>query len=214
MNRQLRFYHSGATDDLDTVLTHALQQGYQSVFLVGFSLGGNLTLKYLGERGTAAPPRLQGAVAISVPLDLHGSCLEISRPANWLYAQRFLKSLKKKILDKAQRQPELSTNGLAQIRTLTDFDNQYTSVLHGFRNAIDYYHQCSSIRFIGQITRPVLLINALNDPFLSQRCFPHSTSFVRTEYPNHGGHVGFSVFNQNGIYWSELRALHFIDSLR
>lgn len=214
MNRQARFYHSGATDDLGTVLRHA-HHNYDFVFLVGFSLGGNLTLKYLGEQGDQPTSKLKGAVALSVPLDLHTSCLQISKPDNWVYSQRFLKSLKKKVARKARHNAAIKTHGLHDIKTLIDFDNQYTSVLHGFADALDYYRQCSSIRFLAHVRVPTLVINAKNDPFLAGNCYPTSIGnpSVTVEYPRRGGHVGFTLFNQNGLYWSEQRALQFIGSL-
>jgi uncharacterized protein len=215
MNRQLRFYHSGATDDLALVIAHALKQNYSEIFLVGFSLGGNLTLKYLGEKKDQLPAAVKKGVAISVPLNLHTSCLKISEPANWIYTQRFLRSLKKKVMAKHRQWPALDVKPLRFIGSLIEFDNHYTAPVHGFKDAIDYYEQCSSIRFVESVQRPVLIINAQNDPFLSKDCFPDHFSdhpFIQTEYPQRGGHVGFALFNQNGLYWSELRALQFIQS--
>lgn len=214
MNRQTRFYHSGATDDLGVVLHHA-QRNYDSIFLVGFSLGGNLTLKYLGEEADLHASKLKGAVALSVPLDLHASCLQISKPDNWVYAQRFLKSLKEKVARKAKHNTAIKTHGLDEIKSLVDFDNRYTSVLHGYADAVDYYTQCSSINFLATIRVPTLMINARNDPFLAANCYPSSigNSSMQVEYPARGGHVGFTLFNQNGLYWSDVRALQFIASL-
>jgi uncharacterized protein len=211
INRQLRFYHSGATDDLGTVIDHALPQ-YENIFLVGFSLGGNLTLKYLGEKGGGIHPKIKKAVAFSVPMDLHSSCLAISKWSNRVYALRFLKSLQLKIRQKAVVFPELQTDPLEKINTLIDFDDQYTAPIHGFKNAIDYYRKCSSIYFLPAIKIPALIVNAKNDPFLGKECFPdlHDHSFIKFEKPAQGGHVGFALFNGNGVYWSELRALEFI----
>jgi hypothetical protein len=214
INRQLRFYHSGATDDLATVLQHAWGKGYATVFLIGFSLGGNLTLKFLGETG-AASSRVQGACVFSVPLHLQASCRKISSSSNRLYAIRFLKSLKEKIRLKARLRPELSTKNLDKITDLLSFDDAFTAPLHGFASAVDYYTRCSSLFFLDKISVPTLIVNAHNDPFLSIECFPaHSgSSRVQTEWPQHGGHVGFAQFSQNGLYWSEQRALRFIQSL-
>ena len=213
MNRQLRFYHSGATDDLDTVLRHVVNtRGYKEIFLVGFSLGGNITLKYLGE--TDVNPSIKKAVAFSVPMDLRRSCEKISRPLNRIYSNRFLKSLKSKILEKARYRKELDITKLRSIKTLTEFDDCYTAPLHGFKNAIDYYEQCSSLRFVKNIRIPTLIINTLNDPFLSPECFPAALlerhPFVRLQILSRGGHVGFTQFNKNGLYWSEQRALEFL----
>jgi predicted alpha/beta-fold hydrolase len=213
MNRQLRFYHSGATDDLDTVVRHVINVGrYKEVFLVGFSLGGNLTLKYLGERDV--DPSIRKSVVFSVPMDLRRSCEKISRPVNRIYSNRFLRSLKSKILQKARYRKELDTTRLRQIKTLTEFDDQYTAPLHGFKSAIEYYEQCSALRFVENIRIPTLIINTLNDPFLSPECFPATLleghPFVRLQILSRGGHVGFTQFNKNGLYWSEQRALEFL----
>lgn len=217
MNRQLRFYHSGATDDLDTVVKHALSKGkYKEIYLIGFSLGGNLTLKYAGELGKLLPSEVKKVIAFSVPLDLYSSCIQISRPGNWVYSQRFLKSLKKKVTDKAVAMKEIDIDGLNKIKSIIAFDDRYTAPIHGYKDAVDYYTQCSSLYFLDRITVPALIVNAMNDPFLSKECFPTETlkdhPFVCLETPREGGHCGFALFNQNGVYWSELRALDFIQA--
>ncbi|MFZ1809518.1 MAG: alpha/beta fold hydrolase [Cyclobacteriaceae bacterium] len=213
MNRQLRFYHSGATDDLDIVVQHAInKENYSSISLIGFSLGGNLTLKYLGEKGETLDKSIGKCATFSVPLDLHASCLTISKYV--IYSHRFIKSLKKKVIDKARLKPELDVSGIDKIKTLIEFDNEYTAPLHHFSNAIEYYEKCSSIHFIERIKTPTLIVNAQNDPFLSPITHEHpslfNNPFVKFEDPKFGGHVGFALFNQNGLYWSELRALDFI----
>ena len=216
VNRKLRFYHSGATDDLAWVISQVAHH-YEAVYLIGFSLGGNLTLKYLGE-GNDLPTALKGAVAISVPLDLHSSCQQISQPGNRVYANRFLRNLKKKVRQKARLMPELPTNGLEKIANLIDFDNRYTAPIHGFNDAIDYYTQCSAIHYLNNITIPTLILNAQNDPFLSDKCYPVDMladhRHVRLEAPDFGGHVGFSQFNNNGLFWSEQRAVDFINDIK
>lgn len=214
MNRQLRFYHSGATDDLRTVVSH-VQLRYKEIYLIGFSLGGNITLKYLGEG--SVPEEIKKAVAISVPLNLHTSCLVISQPSNWIYTQRFLRSLTKKVKAKPKLKDVLDLAKLGTIRNLMEFDDHFTGPLHGFRDAIDYYTQCSSIHFLAGISTPTLIVNAQNDPFLSPDCYPinieKQNPNIIFESPANGGHVGFSLFNKNGLYWSEMRALSFIGSL-
>lgn len=210
MNRQKRFYHSGATDDLQWVINHASVK-YDSVYLIGFSLGGNLTLKYLGEG--KVNPLVKKAVVFSVPLELHTSCLEILQPSNWMYHHRFLKSLKAKVVAKASQRTDLDIRPLNQIKTLIEFDDHFTAPIHGFENAIDYYKKCSSLYFLSGIHTPTLIVNAKNDPFLSNDCYPElpEASSVKLETPARGGHVGFAQFGQNGLYWSELRAFDFIN---
>jgi predicted alpha/beta-fold hydrolase len=212
MNQQLRFYHSGATDDLDCIVKHAIRKGYREIYLVGFSLGGNLTLKYLGEQQSYA--ELKRAAVFSVPLDLHASCLKICKPSNWVYSNRFLKSLKAKVIHKSNMIGGLDINGIEKIKTLIQFDDLYTAPLHGFLSAKDYYNKCSSLHFLKEVKIPTLLVNAQNDPFLSEECYPVSQlkdhPFIKFENPKYGGHVGFAQFNKNGLYWSEEIALSFL----
>lgn len=213
MNKVLHFYHSGATDDLATVVDHANSSSYNGINLIGFSLGGNLTLKYLGEN-RIRPAQLKKAVVFSVPLDLHTSSIKISEPANWIYSRRFLRSLRKKVIAKANVMRDLNASGLKKVKTLKEFDDVFTGPVHGFKNAIDYYTQSSSINVVTNISIPTLIINAKNDPFLSPECYPEDLledhPFVTFESPEYGGHVGFTQFSKNGLYWSEERALEFL----
>lgn len=213
INKTVGFYHSGATHDLATVVDHANSKTYLEMYLVGFSLGGNLTLKYLGEHRTR-PGQIKKAVTFSVPLDLHTSCIKISQPSNWVYSRRFLRSLRKKILDKAAVMRELDASGIKKARTLHEFDDLFTGPIHGFKNALDYYTQSSSLNVVTTINIPTLIVNAKNDPFLSPECYPEmllrNHPFVTFESPAHGGHVGFAQFTKNGLYWSEERTLEFL----
>jgi predicted alpha/beta-fold hydrolase len=212
INKKLKFYHSGATDDLSDVVNHVLQHKvYQDVYLVGFSLGGNLTLKYLGEQKSSSV--IKKAVAFSVPTDLHSSCIQLSTPSNIIYARRFLKSLKAKVVLKGKQFTELDLTMLPNIRSLIDFDDAYTAPLHGFSSAIDYYTKSSANQFIKDIKTPTIIINSANDPFLSKPCYPfdlvRQNNHVALEVPTYGGHVGFTLFGQNGLFWSELKAIEF-----
>ncbi len=153
MNRTLRFYHSGATDDLELVVQHAVNSGYKHIDLIGFSLGGNLTLKYLGEKGDQS--------IIHKGLALYSSCRQISSPANFIYSRRFLRNLSSKIKIKAKQMPDLlDVSRLNKVKTLMDFDDQYTAPIHGFKDARDYYAKCSSLFFLKNIKTPVLILNA------------------------------------------------------
>ena len=218
MNLQPRFYHSGATDDLGLVVSHALGKGYRTVLLSGFSLGGNLTLLYLGQQGERVDSRICGAVAFSVPCDLAGSAEVLARPSRRIYMQRFLKDLHGKMRQKAQAFPGLiDVEGFGSIRSFHEFDDRFTAPLHGFRDARDYWAQCSALPRLRDIRVPSLMVNAADDPFLSRGCFPESTRVLgrhlRFESPRWGGHVGFVEHARDGLYWSERRALHFIGRL-
>ncbi len=217
MNKKPFSYHSGATYDLETVVQYGSSKGYQKISLIGFSLGGNMTLKYLGEESTSKPSELSSAVAFSVPIDLHDCARQIHHRSNFLYERRFLKSFNKKIRDKSQVFEEIDATLLTRVKSVYDFDELYTAPLSGFKNAIDYYEQCSAINFIKGITVPTLVVNALNDPFLGSNCFDQrefeKSAMVSFELPKTGGHCGFPNFNDNGIYWSERRAVEFIKNI-
>ncbi len=211
-NRLFRSYHSGATEDLEVVVHHlANQQTEARIYLKGFSLGGNLILKYLGEDPGRAG-RIQAAAAISVPVDLHDSLKQLQQPKNRLYARRFLRNLREKMRQKHQLFPDrIPLETIRDIRTLKNFDDLYTSRAHGFRDALDYYARCSSLPVLENIRVPTLLLNARNDSFLGPGCYPEALSEQHPrlfyESPAYGGHVGFIL--PGGTYYNELRAIRF-----
>jgi predicted alpha/beta-fold hydrolase len=215
-NLQERFYHSGATEDLKRVIQHVRSQGtYRNIILSGFSLGGNLTLKYLGEKGANLHPEIRKAAVFSVPLHLSGSSRKISEAGNWIYNKRFLLRLAQKIKKKAANMPgTLDTSLLKDIKTLRQFDDAYTAPLHGFVDAEAYYAHCSALGYLQDIHIPTLILNAQNDPFLSEECFPvemlKGHPYVYFEAPAEGGHVGFALSGSKGLYYSEKRALEFV----
>ena len=214
-NRQLHSYHSGATEDLHTVVTHAAPR-YRKVALIGFSLGGNMTLKYLGE--PEVHPHVSGAVSFSVPCDLASSALQLEGLANRIYMARFLKSLRGKVRGKMRQFPgKIHDSGLDAMRTFREFDGAYTAPLHGFASADDYWTQASCRPGLARISVPALLVNAEDDPFLPAACFPRpeaeASAHFFLETPKRGGHVGFLSFNEEGEYWSEQRAAGFLEGL-
>ncbi|PID75792.1 MAG: alpha/beta hydrolase [Deltaproteobacteria bacterium] len=216
MNRLPRFYHSGTTDDLHTVLDYGLAAGkYNEAALVGFSIGGNQTLKYLGERPSIVPAEVKGAVVFSVPCMLADSVAVMDRWQNRLYMKYFMRSLVEKMRSKAELFPGLiDSKGIEKIISFTSFDDRYTAPLHGFRDAADYYATCSSRQFLSSITIPTLLVQAKDDPFLSVSCYPFSeaeaSGCLYLEVPNSGGHVGFIGKWSEVYYWSETRAASFL----
>ena len=214
INRQLVTYHSGKTDDLHAVIKYLLPN-YDSVYLVGFSLGGNLILKYNGDGLFSLSPKIKANVAISVPVDLKGSSISLKRCENVLYRWRFIRTLSKKMHLKHQQFPnEIDVAPLKKVKTLTDFDDFFTSKINGFKDAEDYYLRASSKQFIPNITKPTLLINALDDPFLSESCFPIVEAKENSKFnlmtPSYGGHVGF--ISKGAFYWSEIQILNFLNS--
>ena len=215
-NTTYRSYHSGATEDLKAVIKHILtNKSYSSLYLKGFSLGGNLILKYLGE-GNTIPSEIKGAVAISVPCQLADSLEQLLTFKNIAYANRFKKNLIEKLKSKQKLFPsKISDADIKKISTLKDFDDVYTSKAHGFKDAMDYYTQCSSLQFLKNITIPALIINAQNDSFLGKACYPISQAKTNTslylDMPKYGGHVGF--YGTDNITYSERNAITFFKDL-
>lgn len=219
MNRNFRFYHSGESADLDLVVQYVLsKEKYSCIGLVGFSIGGNITLKYLGEKSDSLSPLIKAGVTFSVPCDLSAGALHLAKWQSKFYMNRFLTNLRGKIRAKAIQYPNrIDDKDFNKIKNFIDFDEKYTAPLHGFKDTQDYYTQCSSIFYIPKIKIPTLLVTALNDPFLSKECYPFeqakNNSYFFLETPEHGGHCGFYENNSNGNYWSDNRALEFFSKI-
>lgn len=220
LNRQQRFYHIGETGDLHVVIQHALAKGYSTIYLMGFSAGGNVTLKYLGEQSNAIHKAIKKAVVFSVPVDLMGSARRLEQWDSLVYNYRFNRTLKRKVLRKAAAMPGVfPTAAVRKARSIREFDNLFTAPVNGFRDVTDYYTRSSSLQFIPTITVPTLIVSAKNDPFLSPECFPSALArelpSVWMEFPEDGGHCGFPPKNGGiqGTYWSEQRALSFLNEL-
>ena len=215
-NALYRSYHSGATEDLEAILLYILNtRKYDEIFIKGFSLGGNLSLKYIGESQNI-PKEIKGVVAVSVPCNLYSSLVQLLHPKNYLYAKRFKNHLVAKMRAKQQLFPsKISDADINNVKTLKDFDDIYTSRAHGFKDAMDYYEKCSSLRFLPNISIPTLIINAANDSFLGPECYPHKEAkengSIFLEVPNSGGHVGF--YGKNNATYTERRAIKFFDDI-
>ncbi len=215
-NRLPGIYHAGQTEDVDTAVRHCIALGYSRVFLVGFSMGGNQILKYLGEDPERVPEQVVGGAAVSVPCDMEGAAAVLSLPSRRLYMIYFLHTLRAKIRLKHICFPEHFDIGpLNRIRTFDEFDELYTAPLHGFASARDYRRRSASLPVLDRICSPVLILNALDDPFLSSGCFPYVAAgrnrHVRLETPRWGGHVGFL---QAGPHtWAEKRTIRFAEGL-
>nr|WP_045213344.1 alpha/beta fold hydrolase [Desulfonatronovibrio magnus] len=214
-NRLPRLYHSGVTDDLDTIIRHVIKKGYENVFLVGFSMGGNQLLKYLGENPEQVPSQIRAATVFSVPCDLSASSAKLDSTISRIYVMYFMRSLRAKIRLKAKMFPQVvDPRDLNRTWTFRDFDNRYTAPLNGFRDAEDYYAKASCLHFLKNIRIPSLLVQAQDDPFLTPSCFPLEQASKNPnlflEIPKYGGHVGFHLLDSNNIYWSEYRAGKFL----
>lgn len=207
-------YHSGRTEDINTVISYIkLHYQYSNINLIGFSLGGNLALKFAGEMHNT----VDKVVGVSVPCDLKASCEQIERGFNKLYNYNFVRTLKNKIKHKINTINEFGINKeeLNNIKTVFHFDEIYTSRYHGYENAYDYYRKCSSKYFLENITTPTLLINALNDPFLTPECFPidecKANLHIRFETPQYGGHVSFLHSTYDPFPYHEKLILDFLN---
>jgi hypothetical protein len=214
MNLKPRFYHHADTGDLSTVIDH-VKKSYQRIYLVGFSMGGNMSLNYLGRRGDDIPGQVAGACVFSVPLVLKSSVEALSTRSNRIYRRRFIKKLGEKIREKSLLFPDvISYDNYDEIEQFPDFDNRYTAPLHGFRDADDFYHQGSPLRHLANIKRPVLIVNAVNDPFLGPECYPEKLAAelkdVYFEFPGTGGHVGFTR-GRLAYSYMEHRAVSFFE---
>lgn len=191
MNRRPRFYHSGETEDYAT-LFRWIQKEFpdRPIGAVGFSLGGNALLKSLGEEQSSHP--VAAAVGVSVPYDLRLGSINLSRGFNRVYDYRFLRTLRKKLELKRQDHPKLPRFSGS---TLYEFDDQVTSVIHGFRDAEDYYARCSSRKFITDIKKPTLLIHSDEDPLCPIGGMPlaeiKKNPCLHYIITDEGGHVGF-----------------------
>jgi len=214
-NLQKKYYTAGATDDLEDVLNSIRAQGdYEAIFLVGFSLGANLVLKYAGENGPEIANDIKGVAAVSAPCDLRSSAVELDKPKNRLYSKRFLKMLCAKVRDKVPSYPELADIDLAAIKTLKEFDNLVTAPLGGFVDAEDYWQRASCFRGLRGISVPALIINAADDPILGPECYPYEeagdSENIFLEVPKWGGHVGFIPRLGRDEYWHEKRIVEFV----
>jgi uncharacterized protein len=217
MNRLPRAYHSGDAAEIDWILRRVKAEAPdQPVYVAAISLGGNATLKWLGEQGTDAARVIQAAAAISAPMDLTaaGNALEVGFCK--IYTRHFLTTMKAGALEKLKHHPGIySADKVAASKTLREFDNEVTAPLHGYRDTDDYWLRASAKPGLVDIQVATLVLNALNDPFLPAWALPkaHEVSGqVRCDFPAQGGHVGFlqAPFPGHGTYLPQ-RVFHFFD---
>jgi hypothetical protein len=193
-NRLPRRYHAGETSDLRYFLHKLRTDGHEGPLLAaGYSLGGNVLLKYLGE--SAADTPLLAAAAVSVPLNLHVSSEALSKGISRFYQYYLLRRMKRSVSRKFNRHTAaFDWERAMRATTFAEFDDAVTAPLHGFAGKDDYYDRCSSLGFLASIQRPALIINALDDPFLRPDIIPDESrlsDFVTLEVSERGGHVGF-----------------------
>ena len=218
LNRQPRFYHSGETGDPRWVLErlHARWPG-RPLGALGFSLGGNVLLKLLGELGEGGPAQVGAAAVVSVPFDLSAGADALERgPVVRAYARHFVRSLMKKVEAKgAQVAPLISLLPARRSRTLRAFDDFVTAPLHGFRDAAEYYAACSSKEFLHAVRVPTLVLHSRDDPFLPQEALPEAALHANPAFTplvsERGGHVGFVHGSPwSPRFWAEQTAARFL----
>jgi len=216
LNRLQRSYHSGATDDLDEIITLLSERHPDSVLLaIGYSLGGNVLLKWCAETGKQNP--LNAAIAVSVPyrLAVASTTLDHKNFFSRLYRWRLLRSLKNKVLRKVLKGVmKYDIADIQGIKSFYDFDDRVTAPLHGYKNADDYYSRASSYSHLDKIQIPTLLLHAIDDPFMDSNVIPDITDempSVTLDLSPNGGHVGFfqPAFISNS-YWLETRISDFL----
>lgn len=215
-NRLARAYHSGDSDEMAWMLERFRSAYPNPLCVVAVSLGGNVLLKWLGERGRTACSVIDAACAISAPMDLVAAGTALDRGFNRLYTWNFLRTLRRKTSAKLRVHPtSIDARAVARTRTLRGFDDLVTSQLHGFHDAMDYWTRSSSKPWLASIAVPTLVLNARDDPFLPGWALPEAAAVsdsVTLEFPAHGGHVGFVSGRFPGsLQWLPQRVLRFFE---
>jgi uncharacterized protein len=214
LNLTKKLNHHGEIEDLSFLIHTALKRkSYEKVVLVGYSLGGSMTLKYLGVNGKNVPEAVHRAVVISVPCDLEAASAKLNNWENYLIYKRFYSKLTRKAHAKNTQFPDMvDERNFKKIKGWRDFDDYVSAPLLGFRDATEFYANAASKHFLKGISIPTLLLNAQNDPILTPTSYAPELAenhpFLYLETPLQGGHVGFSLRN-NELAWSELRAVEF-----
>ncbi len=209
-------YHGGLSDDLRFVINDLItNDGLKRIFVLGFSLGGNMVLKLAGEYGEEVPPEVVAIGVVSPSVDLRASAELIMNRRNWVYHQQFLRSLKSRMRLKHKLFPDrYDVSRLPAIQNLIEFDEEFTSVAGGFLNVQDYYHRASSIRVVANIRVPTLIIHAEDDPFIPieplRNAVFSENPYIMMVTTERGGHVAFvSSRTDEDRFWAENRVIEF-----
>ena len=213
-NRFERITTHGSSDDLEAVINYVIsKKQYTEIILVGYSKGGNISMKYAGEKSANIPPEIKKIIAISSPTDLQGSVDVMGK--NGFYTERFKTKLIKFLLNRSELIDNQILKDFSKFKYLDDFTDHYIAPLHGFKDGRDYYEQCAAISLVDKIKVPTLILNAKNDPVLSESCamleVAKNSDYIFSEIPNHGGHCGFYQPNRDGIYWGDKRMIEFVE---
>ena len=217
-NKQLNGYHMGASDDVKTSVDHIVNKyNYKDIVILGYSLGGNLALKYLGEQAQNLPKQIKASISFSVPMVIKKSNERLNKWYNWHYLKWFMIPLNFKANRKKRQYPNQLKNykGFFMSGNFVNFDTYFTAPANGFKSVEEYWKKASSKPFLNRINIPSLVINALNDTFISKQCFPYDEADnnpkLFLEINNFGGHCGFIRGFFEKDWWMEERALAFIE---
>lgn len=214
INATAKLYHMGQTEDVAAVAAWGIGCGYSELALIGFSMGGNQILRWLGTGQPLVPPEVKAACAISVPCDLPAAAQVLDKPANRLYMRYFMRSMLPKAQAKAKLFPQYAAVLGQKIHSFAAFDSLLTAPLYGYASAQDYWEHSASLPVLGNISLPVYMLAAADDPFCAPSCFPYAAaranSQLSLEVCRHGGHVGFVVLGKNALYWSERQVQRFL----
>lgn len=218
MNKTTKMYHSGETGDLKLLIDNVINtKKYQAVSLIGFSLGANVILKFLGEESLNLNKKINCAVCISVPMDLKGCSYKLAKGFNRIYSLYFMLSLRKKVkhIQRVHKHEGIKNVNTRKLKTFLEFDDLVTAPLYGFKSGEDYWEKSSSRQYLSQIKIPTKIINAKNDPFLSEDCFPYpvdiNNDYLDFDYPKLGGHLGFVQDKLNNRSYAEQQCLKFVN---
>lgn len=215
MNKNLQMYHSGWTTDLHEIIS-SIEDNYDEISLLGFSLGANMILKYVNDGIYQVSKKIKSIVAISTPADLSKSCAKMIERKNFIYDIKFRQTLVEKIKQKYEMFPNhVPVQDLKKVKSLRDFDEYFTGPMNGFSDAEDYYAKCNCKQFLHRTSIPTLMITAEDDPFFTRHSLPYDIAketellfFMPTKF---GGHVGFTTFGSN-YYWNEHKTKHFFEN--
>ncbi len=219
MNRTPKLYCHGDTSDLDFVVQKMASQNYDTIVLMGFSMGGAIILNWLGRAKNDVPSSVKAAIAVSTPCDIEAASLNLEKGFRRLYSHYFLSRLKEKIKIKVAQYPNLlNIQGIDQVKSWRIFDERFSAPLNGLKNADEFYEFCSAKYRMADIQVPTLLLNAKDDPILSPEDYPmellKANNKLFHSFPSLGGHVGFLMSDYNGPSWAEIRAFEFIESMK
>lgn len=213
MNLLPQLYHHASVDDLEFVVNYVLEQGFEEVYLIGFSLGAAQILNLFSRK--KLDEKVIAGVSVSAPIQLKSSAEKLKKGFNRVYLNRFIRKIKVKIEAKAQMFPEIvNTDFVPTIKTFDEIDEHFTAPLHGFKSGKEYYQKASPAYSLENVSKPVLIINAWDDPFLGEGCYPIELAkkhpFIYLETPKYGGHCAFPM--RNSVYsWTDFRAYEFFN---